>query len=158
MIQRVQTIYLLIVIVLLSIVTIGSELFSFLSETSRFTFSSYGITEYSIENGDVLGTKTFPFFLGTAALTLLSFVCLMSYKNLKRQYKLGRTIFGLYFLMLVSLIVLSTFGDSIIDVETSTRELGIGYMLFVAGFPFVFLSNTGIKRDKNLLDSLNRLR
>ena len=158
MIQRVETIYLLIVIVLLSIVTIGSELFSFLSETSRFTFSSYGITEYSIENGDVLGTKTFPFFLGTAALTLLSFVCLMSYKNLKRQYKLGRTIFGLYFLMLVSLIVLSTFGDSIIDVETSTRELGIGYMLFVAGFPFVFLSNTGIKRDKNLLDSLNRLR
>lgn len=158
MIQRVQTIYLLIVIVLLSIVTIGSELFSFLSETSRFTFSSYGITEYSIENGDVLGTKTFPFFLGTAALTLLSFVCLMSYKNLKRQYKLGRTIFGLYFLMLVSLIVLSTFGDSIIDIETSTRELGIGYMLFVAGFPFVFLSNTGIKRDKNLLDSLNRLR
>ena len=158
MIQRVQTIYLLIVIVLLSIVTIGSELFSFLSETSRFTFSSYGITEYSIENGDVLGTKTFPFFLGTEALTLLSFVCLMSYKNLKRQYKLGRTIFGLYFLMLVSLIVLSTFGDSIIDVETSTRELGIGYMLFVAGFPFVFLSNTGIKRDKNLLDSLNRLR
>jgi len=158
MIQRIQTVYLAIVIILLSIVTIGSELFSYLNETSRFTFSSYGITEYSIESGDVIGTKTFPFFLGTAALALLSFVCLMSYKNLKRQYKLGRTIFGLYFLMLVTIIVLSTFGDKIIDIETPTRELGIGYMLFVAGFPFVFLANTGIKRDKKLLESLDRLR
>lgn len=158
MIQRIQTVYLSIVIILLSIVTIGSELFSYLNETSRFTFSSYGITEYSIENGEVIGTKTFPFFLGTAALVLLSFVCLMSYKNLKRQYKLGRTIFGLYFLMLVTIIVLSTFGDKFLDIDTPARELGVGYMLFVAGFPFVFLANTGIKRDKKLLESLDRLR
>ncbi|MGB1518015.1 MAG: hypothetical protein ACPG8K_02815 [Crocinitomicaceae bacterium] len=42
--------------------------------------------------------------------------------------------------------------------ESVTRELGIGFLLFVLGFPFIFLANVAIKRDKKLLDSLNRLR
>jgi len=36
--------------------------------------------------------------------------------------------------------------------------MGLGFILFVAGFPFTFLANTGIKRDRNLLKSLDRLR
>ena len=43
------------------------------------------------------------------------------------------------------------------DDETK-RELGLGFFLFVLGFPFCFLAQLGIKRDKKLLDSLNRLR
>jgi len=158
MIQRVQTLYLGIAIILLSIVTVGSSLFSFVNETSRFTFSSYGITEYGLADGKVLDTKMFPFFVGTTALALLCFICLMSYKNLKRQFKLGRMIFFLYFFMVVSVILLASFGDSLLDEETTSRELGVGFILFVIGFPFSFLANTGIKRDKKLLDSLNRLR
>ena len=158
MIQRVQTLYLTIAIILLSIVTFGSDLFSFLNETSRFSFNSYGIIEHDIETGTVIDTTTFPFFIGTIALILLCFLCIMSYKNLNRQFKLGRMIFGIYFLMLISIVVLSYFGDSLIDIETSNREMGLGFILFVAGFPFTFLANTGIKRDKQLLDSLDRLR
>ena len=47
MIQRVQTLYLAIMIILLSIVTFGSTLFSFVNEISRFEYSSYGIVEYA---------------------------------------------------------------------------------------------------------------
>lgn len=158
MIQRVQTIYLSIAIILLSIVTFGTELFSFVNEKSRFSFSSYGITEYSISNGEVLGTTNFPFYIGTIALILLCFLTIMSYKSMNRQFKLGRMVFGIYFLMLVTIILLSYFGDSLIDQETSSREMGLGFILFVAGFPFTFLANTGIKRDKQLLESLDRLR
>ena len=82
----------------------------------------------------------------------------MSYKNLVRQFKLGRMVFGIYFLMIISLILMSYLGDSLIDTETSSREMGLGFILFVAGFPFTFLANTGIKRDKELLSSLDRLR
>lgn len=157
MIQRIQSVYLALVIVLLSTVTLGIELFSFVSDTSRFVFSSFGITEYDLE-GKVIAVKNFPIFIGLIALILLSFICLMSYKNLARQFKLGRTIFYIYFLMLVSLLLLAFMGDSLIDVKEAKRELGLGFFLFVAGFPFSFLANTGIKRDKKLLDSLNRLR
>jgi len=158
MIQRVQTIYLSIAIILLSIVTFGTELFSFVNEKSRFSFSSYGITEYSTSNGEIIETTTFPFYIGTIALILLCFLTIMSYKSMNRQFKLGRMVFGIYFLMLVSVILLSSFGDYLIDTETTSREMGLGFILFVAGFPFTFLANTGIKRDKQLLESLDRLR
>ena len=158
MIQRVQTLYLAIAIILLSFVTFGSTLFSFLNETSRFSFGSYGIVEYSLENDAIVGTTSFPFFIGTIALILLCFLCIMSYKNLQRQFKLGRMIFGIYFLMLVVVVLLSYFGDAMLDAKTTSREMGLGFLLFVAGFPFTFLANTGIKRDKELLSSLDRLR
>ncbi len=158
MIQRVQTLYLSIAIVLLAIVTFGSELFSFVGESSRFAFSSYGIIEYTIEDASYIGKQNFPFYIGTIALILLCFLCIMSYKSLDRQFKLGRMIFFLYLVMLISVLVLSIYGDALIDAPTSKRELGLGFFLFVAGFPFTFLANTGIKRDKKLLDSLDRLR
>jgi EamA domain-containing membrane protein RarD len=158
MIQRIQSVYLGIAIILLAISSIGVEFFSFIASESRFTFSSYGITEYAMEGDKVLSTQTFPIFVGTIALTLLCFVCLMSYKNLARQFKLGRMILGIYFLGVVSMLLLAYLGDSFIDAETTGRELGLGFILFVSGFPFIFLANTGIKRDKNLLESLDRLR
>ncbi len=158
MIQRVQTIYLSIAIILLSIVTFGTTLFSFVNDAHRYSFSSYGITKYSVSNGELLETTSFPFFAGTISLILLCFLTIMSYKNVNRQFKLGRMVFGIYFLMLVSVLLLSYFGDALIESETETREMGLGFILFVAGFPFTFLANTGIKRDKQLLASLDRLR
>lgn len=158
MIQRIQTVYLSIAIVLLSIASIGPALFSYLTETSRFVFTAYSITEYSVESGEVLATRFFPLVIGTILLTLLCFATLMSYKNLKRQFKLGRMTFYLYFLMLIVVVLITGFGDRIIEAEKATRELGLAFMLFVAGFPFTFLANTGIKRDKKLLESLDRLR
>jgi DMSO/TMAO reductase YedYZ heme-binding membrane subunit len=138
-------------------VSTGTSLFSFISETSKFTFSSFGITEYSLD-GKFIQTETFPIFVGTIALVLLSFLCLMSYKNINRQFKLGRLVFFIYFLSLLSIFLLSVFGDRLLDVSSSSREMGVGYFLFIAGFPFSFLANIGIKRDKKLLDSLDRLR
>lgn len=158
MIQRIQTVYLALAIILLSIVSVGPTLFSFLNETSRFTFSSYGITEYAIEDGAILSTSSFPIFVGTISLVLLCFLCLMSYKNLARQFKLSRMIFMIYFLSLITMVLLASFGDTMIEAETSSRELGLGFILFVAGFPFVFLANISVKRDKKLLESLDRLR
>lgn len=158
MIQRVQTLYLTIMIILLSIVTFGSTLFSFMNERSRFEFNSYGIVEYTKSDRHIVSTENFPFFIGTIALILIGFLTLMSYKKLDRQFKLGRMTFYIYFVMLISVITLAIFGGSILSVDTGRREMGIGFFLFVAGFPFSFLSNTGIKRDKKLLESLDRLR
>lgn len=158
MIQRVQSIYLGLIIILLSIVAVGSPLFSFVNESSRYTFNSWGITEFSVKDGHILSTQSFPIFIGLIALVLLTFLCLMAYKKVNRQFKLGRTVFFMYFLSLVTIFVLSIWGGSLLDVKTTSREMGMGYWLFIVGFPFSFLANIGIKRDKKLLDSLDRLR
>jgi hypothetical protein len=143
---------------MLSIVTIGVNLFSFVGEDGRYTFNSWGITKYSLEGDKVIDTQTFPIFVGTIALVLLSFLCIMAYKNLNRQFKLGRTIFFIYFLSVVSMVLLAAYGDSFIEEEATKREMGLGFYLFICGLPFSFLANIGIKRDKRLLDSLDRLR
>jgi uncharacterized membrane protein YhaH (DUF805 family) len=82
----------------------------------------------------------------------------MAYKNVNRQFKLGRTVFFLYFLSLTAIFFLSIWGDGLVEGKTTSREMGLGYWLFIIGFPFSFLANIGIKRDKKLLDSLDRLR
>lgn len=158
MIQRIQTVYLAVAIILLTIVTLGTTLFSFVNETSRYSFSSYGIMKYDLSSNNLVSQQSFPFYLGTIALILLCFITLMSYKNLQRQFKLGRTVFFLYFVMLMTVVLLSVLGDGMLEAETTGREMGLGFFLFVVGFPFTFLANTGIKRDKKLLDSLDRLR
>ena len=157
MIQRIQTVYLAIAIILLSSVTVGLELFSFVGNESTYVFNSFGITELNAKR-EIIQQTNYPVYIGLIALILLSFICLMSYKDLKRQFKLGRTIFYLYFLMVVVLLIISVFGDSILDIENAKRHLGLGFYLFVVGFPFTFLANTGIKRDKRLLESMDRLR
>lgn len=157
MIQRIQSIYLLLLMIVLSVVTLGTELFSFVGESTRFTFSSFGITSYSLD-GKVLEHKNIPVYIGLIALILLSFLCLMAYKSLARQFKLGRTIFFLYLLMTVSMVLLAILGDSMVEGEHLKRELGLGFYLFVVGLPLSFMANTGIKRDKKLLESLDRLR
>ncbi len=158
MIQRIQTVYLAIVIILLSIVTIGTTFFSFVNKTGRYEFTSFGIIEREVSTNAFVGTQTFPLFVGLIALILLTFLTLMSYKNLKRQYKLGRMVFGLYFVLVVTLFILSIYGSKLLPEATTSREMGLGFLLTIIGFPFSFLANTGIKRDKNLIDSLDRLR
>lgn len=156
--QRVQTLYLGIAIILLGIVTSGITLFSFVGESSRYTVNAFGITTSDLETGENLEHQMMPMMVGTIALALLCFLCIMSYKNLKRQFKLGRTIFMLYFASIVGILLLSFFGENLIDEGEMKRELGVGFYLFIAGFPFTFLANVGIKKDKRLLDSLDRLR
>lgn len=157
MIQRIQSIYLLIMMILLTVVGLGVELFAYTDGSVRHVFGSFGITSYN-EVGKVTEQQFMPVFIGLIALILLGFLCMMAYKNLARQLKLGRTVFFLYLITVVSLVVLAMVGDSFVPKGEWKRELGLGFYLLVAGFPFSFLANTGIKRDKNLLDSLNRLR
>ena len=156
--QRVQTLYHSIAIILLGIVTAGTDLFSFVGESNRYTINAFGITTYDIKSGVANDHQLMFIMVGTIALALLCFVCIMSYKNLNRQFKLGRMIFFLYFVSLVGIILLSSLGDGMIEEEGTKRELGLGFYLFIAGFPFTFLANVGIKKDKRLLDSLDRLR
>ena len=158
MIQRIQSVYLFLVIILLSLVTFGAEIFSFATELSTFTFSSYGLHEYDLKTGELLSRSAYPFYLSLSGLILLVFITLMSYKNLNRQLKLARLSFYIYLLFVVALLVFSTIGGKYVAEGIIKRELGLGYFLFIAGLPFAFLANIGIKRDKNLIDSLNRLR
>lgn len=157
MIQRVQSLYLLFSIVFLTIVSFGSSIIAFEAKNGYFTLSSYGIQEFDKSN-KMINFSSFPFFISIIVLVLLCLLTVFSYKNLKKQLKFGRLTLYIYIILVIGLIVLSFLGKSLIGEEIVSKRVGLGFFLFVAGLPFVFLANVGIKRDKNLLDSLNRLR
>jgi uncharacterized membrane protein len=82
----------------------------------------------------------------------------MRYKKLNFQVKLARSVFFLYLLLTIGVVLASQLCGSCVSAEETVKELGIGFYLIVAGVPFTLLAQIGIIRDKKLLDSLNRLR
>ena len=160
MIQRVQTLYYAITMILLAILLSGMEFFRFVGEKTVYVFSVYGIQTGKVgeENGSLESASSMPFFLTVISFILFIFITLMGYKNLNRQFKLARGIFFIYLILLIAVIVFAVIGGGVLSNEPTKRELGIGFLFFVLGFPFSFLAQLGIKRDKKLLDSLNRLR
>lgn len=159
MIQRIQSVYLAIAMILLSIVAVGADVFHFVGKHSSFVFDSFGIHQVKIGNGEgLMPVSKYPLYIGLIALVLLLFITLMGYKNLNRQLKLVRTTFYIYVLMIIALVVFSVVGIDDLSDDPLKRQLAAGFFLFVAGLPFVFMANLSIKRDKGLIDSLNRLR
>ncbi len=158
MIQRIQTLYVLAAIICLSMVTAGNTLFSYLSETMRYKVSSFGVTQHALEDDKLINTESFMGYTVGAGLLLIALVTLISFKDVKRQHRFGRMLFYAYFAVLISVMVFFYIGDSQVSNDITSREMGMGLIFLIIGFPFVFLANTGINRDKKLLDSLNRLR
>lgn len=156
MLQRVQTYYLGLIIVIQVIAVSGMDFMIFMSENAVYKLNAWGMTAYPLGDNTSEGS-TIPVFIGFICLALLSFLCIMSYKNLDRQLKLGRTIFYLYFFSVLSVYLMATLGDSLVGEKVSSQEVGLPYWLFICGLPFSFLANTSIKRDKRILDSLKRL-
>lgn len=156
MIQRIQTVYLSVSMILLLIVSGGVTVFNFVAEPVNYVFSVFGWTTVDVK-GNVISHDAYPFYLVTGVLALLIFWCIMSYKKLDLQIKLGRIILVLYLISIIGLLYVMMTGENMFS-ETVSRQLGLGFLLFVLGFPFIFLANVGVKRDKKLLDSLNRLR
>ena len=156
MIQRVQTIYLFLAIICLGSTCLGFEFFRFVQSNEVFSISVFGIE--SLKEASSSMFKNIPIYLSVIGLCLFLFMTLMSYKNLKRQLKWARSCTFLYAVFVLASIVFYYAGGGIITEGEYVRELGLGYALLIAGFPFCFLAQLGIKKDKKLLDSLDRLR
>lgn len=145
MIQRIQTIYLLIAIVLVALPLSGIELMSYAvkdESVSMNAFSLRFLNENKIESS--------LYFLMNIFLSLFGFLVMMSYKKLKRQLNMAKIYIGLI-LFACSMPIILTIGRS-------DLKLGFGLYFCLSAIIFVFLAIRGISKDKNLLDSLNRLR
>ncbi|MFA7274128.1 MAG: DUF4293 family protein [Crocinitomicaceae bacterium] len=158
MIQRIQSVYLFIAILCIGLVTFGKTLFTFLNDTLTLEISAFGVQQKEILVGSPDYSATFPAYLIGIGLMILGIATLFSFKNVTRQHRFGRLFFYAYFAVVLSVILFYYFGDEQIANGITRKHLNVGYFILVTGFPFTFLANTGINRDKKLLDSLNRLR
>ena len=137
MIQRIQTVYLLIALVLLGVLPFVFPLWT-MSNGKVFRFMNDSF--YTL----IFGLST--------ALTLIS---IMYFKKRQHQFVLNRLTILLN-LILLGLFVYRSLNLSGEAVQVS--EKGIGMFLPIVAIVFLALANRAIKKDEDLVKSADRLR
>lgn len=136
MIQRIQSVYLL-----LAALVSGGLIFVF-----YLYINANEKVVFAMDNYLYLGL-----FLGSAILSLVS---LVNYKNRKSQFMMGRLNILLNFILLGVLVYRSLN----LSGEITVSEKGIGMFLPIISIVFLALANKAIKRDEDLVKSVDRLR
>jgi hypothetical protein len=143
MIQRIQTVYLLLT--------------SIISGVLIFVFNLWKSIEKSIFALDLLNSE---FFLlkGIPVLFLVSailaFVAIFLFKNRKLQFVIGRLTILINLILLGLLIYVSL----TLPGEASVSEKGIGMFIPILAILLLVLANKAIKKDEDLVKSVDRLR
>ena len=135
MLQRIQTVYLLIV----AIFSGGlSQILSLREVEGRIEYA-FDSVEYMI------------LFLASALLALIS---IFLFKTRQTQFVLGRLN------IILNLILLGLFIYRLLAIsgETANSEKGIGLLLPIFSIVFLALANKAIKKDETLVKSVDRLR
>ena len=135
MIQRIQTVYLIIA--------------ALLSGLMPLWFPLWKLDGNAVYASDILWIATA--FFAVAGLALIA---VFLYKNRKNQFVLNRLnlILNLFLLGFFVYRSLSLSG------ETEVSEKGIGMLIPVFSIVFLALANKAIKKDEDLVKSVDRLR
>lgn len=136
MIQRIQTLYLLL----------AAGISAGLIFVFHLWTTNEGVKFHAQDDMVYLGL-----FLGSAVLSLIS---IFMYKNRQTQFVLGRLN------MILNVILLGFFVYQSLNVsgEADVSEKGIGVLLPVLSIVLLVLANRAIKKDEDLVKSVDRLR
>lgn len=159
MIQRIQTIYYLLAIVALSVPVFGLDMFVFPGEgvTQYVTLTGSELTEH-VPGAKTLLLPDWSLYWGNVLVIVMLLLTILSYKLLKTQQKLGRFSMILFLLVLAGLVFIGyTYSQWLLLFRTGITP-GAGLYVQIAAIIFIWLGNRGVKKDRKLLDSLNRLR
>ncbi len=136
MLQRIQTVYLLI----------SAGISAGLIFVFHLWTNALDVQVFVKDNNLYLGL-----FLASAFLSL---VTIFRYKNRKSQFVLGRLNIILNFILL-GLFVYQSLN---LSGEADVSEKGIGILLPIFSIVFLVLANKAIKKDEDLVKSVDRLR
>jgi hypothetical protein len=137
MIQRIQTIYLILAFVVAGILPFLLPLWS-MSDGKEYFF---------------MQNQVYVILLGLS--TTLTVVSIVSYKKRQNQFVIGRLN------IILNLILLGLFVYRSLNVSGETAlvsEKGIGMFLPIAAIVLLVLANKAIKKDEDLVKSADRLR
>ncbi len=136
MIQRIQTLYLL----LTAGISAGLSMFLPIGENKK------GLEFYAKEDPLLLGL-----FIGAAILALIA---IFLFKKRQLQFVLGRVNIILNFILLGVFVYWSL----TVSGEAGVSEKGIGMLIPIISIVLLVMANKAIKKDENLVKSVDRLR
>jgi amino acid permease len=109
------------------------------------------------EGGPVIQGE-WPLYITLGITVILLCANIFGYRNRKAQGKLGRFLYlFIIAVLLVTVMMLRSNTEALLADESST-SYGFGFYMPVAALAFNFLANRAIKKDENLVRSVDRLR
>ena len=162
MIQRRQTIFMLLSVIITALLFF-TPLMSFNANGEVMRFTIFGIKN-PIETMSFSATYTWPLVVLTILMTVAPLVTIFLYKKRELQVRLCRLnmLVNIIFIGLVFIYYESDVMSVIFAVENDIYTLDVAYFIGMA-FPLVnlaleILAIRGIKKDIELLKSVDRLR
>lgn len=136
MIQRKQSLYLLVVVILSSLLLSTFPLWKNESLEAQFAFNFT------------------PSLIGVSASAVLALISIFLFKNRKLQFVLGRIN------ILINFFIIGFFVYWSLNLsgETQVSEKGIGMFVPLVSIVFLVLANKAIKKDEDLVKSVDRFR
>ena len=136
MLQRIQTVYMI-----LSILVMGA------------LYMWFPLVEDASKN--VVIDKSEPLVLGLIlAPVVLTLISILNFKKRQQQFVINRLSIILNFVLLGVFVYRSL----MVSGETLISEKGIGVLLPIISIVFLVMANKAIKRDEDLVKSVDRLR
>mgnify|MGYP000123757552 FL=1 len=143
MIQRIQTVYLLLASIISGVLIFVFNLWKSIKKD---------IFALDLLNSESLMLKIIPILFLVSAI--LAFVAIFIFKNRKLQFVIGRLTILINLILLGLLIYVSL----TLPGEASVSEKGIGMFIPILAILLVVLANKAIKKDEDLVKSVDRLR
>lgn len=136
MIQRIQTVYLIIVALLGAVLPFWLSLWS------------------NSEGDEVFAQNELYVSIVLYVSAVLAFIAILLFKNRKNQFVVNRLN------MILNLFLLGFFVYRSLNLsgESNISEKGIGMLIPIVSIVFLVLANRAIKKDEDLVKSVDRLR
>jgi magnesium-transporting ATPase (P-type) len=160
MIERIQTVFLFLVVILMTT-------FIFLpiwqkenpKTKEKVVLNAFSMHYEKIDNNQKSQKTTTTIYLGILAFASagLALYSIFQYKNRIFQMKMVLLNTGLMFILSVLNILLGMQGDKLIA-ETKNSGFQAGFLLIPIALLFNFLARKAIKRDEDLVRSADRIR
>ena len=144
MIQRIQTLYLLVATFIVGGGVFVVDLWKNKDGILFFALDSFNTTNYVLIGMSLL------FFISA----ILTFITIFLFKNRKLQFVIGRLTILINFILLGIII----FYSQNLSGEMEVSEKGIGLLIPIFAIVLVVLANRAIKKDEELVKSVDRLR
>ena len=160
MIQRKQTIFYLVAILAAVIPLFGMDIITLSNEAVTHHITFTGASSETIADGAVieLNPPSWPLYFGNLVLVALLLLTILFYKALRLQLRLGRFVLSVYLIVLALLVAFVYYLGQYMMVAGVATGFGMGSYIFASGIIFVWLGNRGVRRDKKLIDSVDRIR
>jgi uncharacterized membrane protein YhdT len=155
MLQRIQTVYWVLTLFCLGVLLSGVDLVSFKKDGIEFKLSIFSLKQF--DKSDKLIKESFNFnYVLVIFIMLFIIFTVFQFKNLRKQLNFAKWSMFLSILITIQFILFS-YSGMIVSNPTSVK-LNFWISLLLIACVFSVLAYLGVKKDKSLLDSVDRIR